>query len=118
MADWVITIPKTIPWEHYEKELKAVHDWKQVMNFRIPYNPKNVNPNDRCFVVWNGYVRGWMAIVWSGHAESFTCSTTGEVHKGGYYVSRSGPFHYIDPIPMRGFQGFRKYNQFLGCDIA
>lgn len=29
----VITIPKTIKWEEYQKELDAVADWSHVVNY-------------------------------------------------------------------------------------
>ena len=31
-----ITVPKTIKWEQYEKEIDAVKDGEQEMNYRLP----------------------------------------------------------------------------------
>jgi hypothetical protein len=42
MSSICITIPKTIKWEDYEKELKTVEDESQEMNYRIPTIPKDV----------------------------------------------------------------------------
>jgi hypothetical protein len=36
----------------------------------------------------------------------FDCTTTGN-NWSGNFIQRSGPFHRIDPIPMKGFRGFR-----------
>ena len=47
MSSICITIPKTIKWEDYEKELKAVEDETQEMNYKIPTIPKGVSIGDR-----------------------------------------------------------------------
>ena len=107
MQDWVITIPKTVKWEDYEKEIEAVKDGSQTMWYRVPGAP-SVAKGDRMFVVWNGFVRGWMNVTGTKLRPSFICSTTGKEWKEGWYVGRSGEFHRIDPIPMKGFQGYRR----------
>tara|TARA_R100000781_G_scaffold113591_1_gene82388 strand:- start:1230 stop:1553 length:324 start_codon:yes stop_codon:yes gene_type:complete len=103
--DIVITLPKSIKWEQYEKELNAVKDGKSVLNFKVPHIPKNTSIGERCYLCYNGYVIGWMEIV--GLKENnFVCSVTG-MHWEGNFVQRSGAFHRIEPFPMKGFQGFR-----------
>lgn len=102
--DLIITIPKSIKWEDYEKELEAVKDWKEIMNFKVNNFPKTAKGN-KCYVVYNGEIKGWMEITGLLEKE-FTCSTTGKDWKGKF-IERSGPFHKIDPISMKGFQGFR-----------
>ena len=102
----VVTVPKSIKWEDYEKELDAVKDYKQVMNFKVSNFPK-VEKGSKCYIVHNGEVKGWMEIVGTSEKE-FDCSTTGKKWKGKF-IERSGPFHKIDPIPMKGFQGFRYF---------
>ena len=42
------------------------------------------------------------------NGKSFDCTTTGE-HWEGKFIQRTGGFHKIDPIPMKGFQGFRYF---------
>ncbi len=104
--DIIITIPKSIQWKEYEKELEAVKDYKQVMNFKVNNFPKT-KIESKCYSLYNGFIIGWMEIV--GMSEkNFTCSTTGKDWKGKF-IERSGPFHKIEPIPMRGFQGFRYF---------
>lgn len=105
--DIVITLPKSIKWSDYSKELDEVKDGSSVMNFKLNAFP-NTAAGKKCYVVHNGAIRGWMEIV--GLTEKdFICSTTGKKWKGKF-VQRSGEFHFIDPIPMKGFQGFRYYN--------
>lgn len=108
MRDIVITIPSSIDWEEYKKELDAVADWKQVMNFKVPFLPKQ--DIDRCYVVHKGKLIGWMQCVGAVSKGSFTCSTTGKQWDGNF-IQRSGPFHYLDnPKQFKGFQGWRYYD--------
>jgi len=109
--DWIITIPKTISWEDYVKELDAVKDFNQEMNYKLPFKPKELIAGDRCFVTWNGKVRGWMFITKVSRKDAFTCSTTGKEWPAGWYISRSGPFTYVEATDFLGFRGIRKYEK-------
>jgi hypothetical protein len=102
--DIIITIPKTINWEEYEKELKKVEDYTHVMSFKVSNFPKTRIGN-KCYLVYDGNIIGWMKIVGLEEYE-FTCNTTGKNYDGKF-IQRSGPFNKIEPIPMKGFQGFR-----------
>lgn len=102
--DVIITLPKNIKWDDYEKELEKVKDGNEVMNFKVNHLP-NTSVGNKCFIVHDGFIKGWMNIVGLSKKD-FTCSTTGK-HWKGSFIERSGPFNYIDPIPMKGFQGFR-----------
>ena len=109
MSAICITIPKSIKWEDYQKELAAVEDESQEMNYRIPTLPKDVQVGDKCYICHDGYIKGWMKISFIGKRDGFQCTTTGENWDDGYYVSRTGKFHYLkEPIPMKGFMGYRK----------
>jgi hypothetical protein len=111
MADICITIPKTTKWSDYQKELKTVEDWSHEMNYKIPTVPNDVSKGDRCYICHDGYIKGWMVITNISNRDGFTCTTTGKNWPEGFYVSRSGPFHYLkQPIPMKGFMGYRKVN--------
>jgi len=108
--DWVITIPKTTNWDDYTKELKTVENGNHVMNYKVSFFPKSMKVGDRCFVVWNGKVRGWMNIVGLvEYNDNWRCSTTGTVWSRGKYIRRSGKFHEVDGPEMIGFRGIRKY---------
>jgi len=104
--DIVVTIPKSSSWKDYEKELDAVKDYSQVMNFKVNNFPKT-KPGNKCYLLYDGAIIGWMEIVGLSEKE-FDCTTTGNKWKGKF-IERSGPFHRIDPIPMKGFQGFRYF---------
>lgn len=109
MKDIIVTLPSTIDWEEYKKELEEVKDWKSVMNFKVPFLPKY--DIDRCYIVYKGKIIGWMSVVGLLDNNTFNCSTTGK-RWSGKFIQRSGPFHYLDePIEHKGFQGWRYYNR-------
>lgn len=58
-----ITIPKKIKWEDYKKELKAVEDGSQVLNFKVPNLPKDIKSIRRCYLCYDGKIIGWHNIV-------------------------------------------------------
>lgn len=108
--DIVITLPSSIKWEEYEKELKLVEDESQVLNFKVSKLPISTSIGSKCYLCYNGNVIGWMKIVGLINGTEFDCTTTGQNWKGNF-IQRSGKFNKLDePIPMKGFQGFRYYN--------
>lgn len=110
--DWLITIPKTTAWKDYRRELATVADRTQVMNYRVRFIPKDMSEGDRCFIVHDGRVRGWMEIVGlEDHTKPWTCTTTGTRWPAGKYIQRSGPFHEVDGPTYTGFRGVRRYEE-------
>jgi hypothetical protein len=104
--DIVVTLPKDVHWGDYKKELDAVKDGNGILRFKVWNLPGQDVLGGRCYLVWRGYVRGWMKVVGLGMGE-FRCETTGKVWQGRF-IERSGPFwELVKQIPMRGFQGFR-----------
>lgn len=108
-SDWIITIPKTITWFDYMDEVEHARKNFLTLNYRMSYKPK-VNYGDRCFIVHDGFIRGWMLIKGAVEQEQFTCQTTGRVWKKGFYVQRFGKFNNVMKIPMQGFRGMRKFD--------
>lgn len=103
--DIAITLPSSVSWEDYQKEIDLVADGSNVMNFKVNAFTVNSDVGMKCYLCHNGQMMGWMEIV--GMVENdFSCSTTGKKWSGKF-IQRSGPFHKIDPIPMKGFRGFR-----------
>ena len=103
-----ITLPKTIKWSDYQKELDAVASGEQEMNYRLSSKPSKVSVGDRCYICHCGYLIGWMTITDISYRDAFECSTTGEYWDSGWYISRSGSFHYIkERIAMKGFMGYK-----------
>ena len=103
-----ITLPMTIDWSEYDKELEQVADYKKVMNFKVPFLPKSEDRKliKKCYLLYKGNVIGWMDVFGFVDDQNFVCDTTGK-NWSGKFIQRSGPFHKIDPISMKGFRGFR-----------
>ena len=103
----IITLPKSVKWDDYEKELDAVKDYEQVMNYKVSSIPKDIDQIKRCYLVHDGFIKGWQEVVGHEKGKTFNCTTTGK-NWSGNFIQRSGPFHYlIKPIPMKGFMGWR-----------
>ncbi len=110
MSDWVITLPKTVEWVEYERELEAARGGSQVLNYRVHCPPRQMAVGDRCYIAWRGRVRGWMSITGIvNHEDGFTCSTTGACWSPGWYIQRAGEFHKVDGPKMDGFRGVRSF---------
>ena len=109
MNDWIVTLPKHYSWEEYKAELSVVADGSQTMYFRVLHFPKKMTVGDRCFLTWNGYVRGWMLITSLVNSEQWRCTTTGVIWPAGKYIGRSGAFHPVDGPEFKGFQGVRRF---------
>ena len=117
--DWLITIPKTIRWSDYEKELATVSDGSSVMNYKTRYIPKGMASGDRCFIVHDGRVRGWMEVVGiESRDKPWRCTTTGALWPAGQYIQRSGEFHEVDGPEYTGFRGIRKYEPPSASKVA
>ena len=105
----IITLPSNVRWCDYEKELQKVKNYEETMNFKVSHFPKGINIGDKCYIVHQGIIKGWMKIVGFSEKE-FICSTTSQKWEGKF-IERSGPFHYLNEvIPYRGFQGYRYFD--------
>ncbi len=74
--DIVITIPKNIKWIDYEKELLAAKNGA-IMNFKVPFLPKNDIVGSKCYLCYNGYIIGYMYICGVSD-KGFKCTSTGK----------------------------------------
>lgn len=102
-----VTIPKSIKWTDYMRELNVVKDWSQDMNFKVSSIPRDIDSIERCYLCHDGQILGWMKITGYVRDYKFKCSTTGEEWSGNF-IQRSGPFHYLEePIPCKGFMGYK-----------
>lgn len=111
MRDILITLPKTIKWTDYKKELALVENFNNMLNFRVPTLPKDCGVGARCFLVHDGRILGYMQITGVVSRDSFECSTLGRHWPAGNYIQRSGPFVYLhEPISHKGFQGWHYFD--------
>lgn len=110
VADLVVTWPKSKPLETYLAELeKAVTDRLQI-NFRVPSRPA---PVERCYMVYDGEVRGWNRVLSVEHrGEREVTRVESDAFAGfwpaGWYVVRDPAWTAVTtPMAMKGFQGYR-----------
>lgn len=109
MISWVVTVPKTTAWSDYERELGAAAAG-QNLNYRVRGFPKLMAIGDRCYIVHDGMVRGWMTIIsLVDKKDAWRCSTTEGWWPSGKYIQRSGAFHATNGPPMTGFRGVRQF---------
>ena len=113
MVDVLITIPKKVTWEIWLKECEDVaKNPDATLNYRVARMPKGITSGKtKCFVVYDGFIRGYHEVHDVTCRDGFTCHTTGKEWKAGYYLIRKGSFHPIEPIPHKGFQGWRYFNE-------
>jgi len=108
MKDIIITLPKTISWSDYEKEL-AEAEKGAIMNYKVNHLPKESGKGAKCYITHNGIIRGYM-IIHDLVPNNFICSVTGK-HWEGNFIQRTGNFYGIKGrIPMAGFQGVRYFD--------
>ena len=76
--------------------------------------PQNLMLNEtKVFYVEDGYVRGFCtlwAVDW-GEQPSVCAATMRDWGSGAQLVMRADSWKWIKPIPMKGFQGFRYFDQ-------
>lgn len=79
--------------------------------FPVKRYPRNIKIGDKVFYIDGGYVRGFCLIDACGLNFSKTpCAVTGEVYPPGYIVfMKAESWVWINPVLMKGFQGFRYF---------
>lgn len=101
-----ITIPASVKWEDWEAEVAHAIAYDEVLNFKVNAFPTYVKPGDRCYVIHQGFVKGYQIIAGFSEQE-FQCTTTGICYEGKF-VQRFPKFYRLETeYPMKGFQGFR-----------
>ena len=71
--------------------------------------PKDLDIGDKVFYVEDGFVRGF-AVVYDIDYGEFTCSATGKQRSGNQIIMSADSWKWIQPIPMKGFQGWRHFS--------
>jgi hypothetical protein len=107
----LITWPKTKPLEDYLEALAAAKAFGEVINYRVAKPPtRHVK---RCYVVYDGAIRGWSPIrEVKYYGENTVRIVDGDGYwPAGYYIVRDPEWNEIRPIPMKGFQGWRYYDE-------
>lgn len=72
--------------------------------------PKNLEHGDKVFYVEDGFVRGF-AVVYAFDIGDVECEVSGKTRSGAQIIMRADSWKWIRPIPMKGFQGWRYFDQ-------
>lgn len=106
--DIIVTIPKKMLAQVEEEERQAeaarLRGEEIYYFWKLGQVPKHLNIGNRCYFVWDGAMRAYHKVV--GLAKDMTCQTTGTFYPG-LSVVLDPVIHEIEPIPMKGFQGYR-----------
>ena len=105
--DIIVTIPSNIKWDDYQKELDDAVKNNYVLNYKVNSFPKRTKIGNKCYLVYNNNIVGWLPIIGFEEKE-FTCQTTSREWIGKFIV-RSPKLTLTNPIPMKGFRGFRYF---------
>jgi hypothetical protein len=103
----VLTWPRSRPLESYLAELREAEARDLVINYRVASRPR-VEAGGRCYMAHGGALRGWSEILGiEERGRHEVRDPAGGYWPPGIYVVRSPRWHAIEPVPMRGFQGYR-----------
>ena len=72
--------------------------------------PKDLNIGDKVFYVEDGFVRGF-AVVYDIDFGDVTCDVSSKQRSGNQIIMKADSWKWIQPIAMRGFQGWRYFSQ-------
>lgn len=122
--DIVATWPKKRPLQSYLDALAAAEASGQTINFRVAILPKwdlraladrPDRHTPRCYMVHDGAVRGYNEISCATErGDNEVVNPEGGYWPAGRYVVRDPAWHAIEPMPMRGFQGWRWVSSLRG----
>lgn len=106
----VVTWPKKRSLESYLSELRTAEAQGKVIHFRVPSYP-TIPYGGRCYMVHDGFVRGYLITLGFSNGTGVIDPITGEIWPFGKYVVRNPHWNPVDPVPMKGFQGWRYYDE-------
>lgn len=134
--DIVATWPKTRSLQSYLEALAAAEAFGDVVNYRVArpprwdYNAVVYHPGTRwfqgtprCYMVYDGFVRGYgwiLSVEERGEHEVSRVSYRDDDPEqpgwagfwpAGWYVVRDPHWYPVEPVPMKGFQGWRWYGE-------
>jgi hypothetical protein len=108
MADIIVTTPKS-EMRNAEREAGDCLRDGGGEYFRYMGVRPGCEAGDRIYYVEDGYVRGFAIVARVAHERCpRRCDTTGGWWSAGWYVFMDATsWQWIQPIPMKGFQGWR-----------
>lgn len=110
--DIIVTTPKSEMLNAQQEAKDCIKAGGGVYFRRLSSRPIKLEIGDRVFYVEDGYVRGFAEV---SEIELFhsgaICETTHQTYPPGWYVMMDAvTWKWIEPIKMKGFQGYRYCN--------
>ncbi len=107
--DWMVTVPKKTDWDGWLAILeKAERDGGS-----LPWHCKSrpqCEKGDRCFIVFDGKVRGWLRVKMRKYIGGpWRSEVTDSQQKPGWYLALSAPFNAEEGPEYKGFPGIVRY---------
>jgi hypothetical protein len=99
--DVIVTIPKrrlaeVAAEEEQVKKWLAEGENGVVYWWALARPPRKLEDGDRCYFVWDGAIRAWHEVLY-----------VEEDYDGRAKLILDPVIHSIEPVPMKGFRGFR-----------
>lgn len=114
----VATWPKTRPLDSYLEELERAAKLELSINFRVANRPRwdKVTIGASMYMVYDGFVRGYNLIEDALYCPANTVSRVENDAWAGFwpegnYIRRNPIWFPVEPTPMKGFQGWRWYDE-------
>lgn len=109
--DLILTWPKKRALESYLRELERARKAEELAFFKVPTLPTKLATSEpRTYMLHDGAIRGYLVTKFLATVHpggSFKDSVTGDDLAPGNYIVRDPKWHPIEPVPMKGFRGFR-----------
>lgn len=116
-TDIAVTWPKKRSLEDYLDTLRRAEREGMVINYRVATLPKFdagmliLGRANRCYIVHDGYVRGYNRIIWMGERDDVIDPVTEEFMAKGLFIQRDPRWCTLrKSVPMAGFQGWRYFH--------
>lgn len=107
--DIIVTTPKSEMNRAAEEAANCISDGGGFYFRRFNSRPCMIEPGEKVWYVEDGYLRGYCIVSEIKHLIKMQCDTTGREWPQGFYVFMdSKTWTWIDPIPYKGFQGYRR----------
>lgn len=114
MKALLVTTPKNRAAESAREARKCVKNGKGFYFRRFTTKPRFLKPGIRIYYVEDGHIRGFSTVTWVEVSNGKKCSTTGKRWPAGVYACMIAPsWRWIRPIPYKGFQGYRYFDDAL-----
>lgn len=108
MRDIIVTTPKDKIALAAQEAAECIKNSSGVYFRRFVAKPLDLGVGSRIFYVEDGFLRGFAIVSKIVSADEMVCGTSGQNWGPGYYAfMEARSWKWIQPIPMRGFQGWK-----------